>query len=103
MPTPYIRPEGYSVPLAEGEELASQHRVRVGDVLLIGINLFGIDSEPGGDVAGRRPAERDWITARDGRGGPAPDRCSRSEDCGRFLQAQHPINAHKQGSVSVAC
>lgn len=47
MTVPFVRSGESAVSLAELESLASRYRVPVGDVLLIGINLFGIDSEQG--------------------------------------------------------
>ena len=44
MTVPSVRPDESAVSLAAVENLASKFRVPVGDVLLIGINLFGINS-----------------------------------------------------------
>jgi hypothetical protein len=42
-----VRPDIQQVSLADADELARRYRVPVGDVLLIGVNLFGIDSDLG--------------------------------------------------------
>jgi len=47
METLFLRPDAQRMSLAYAEELAARYRVPVGDVLLIGVNLFGIDSDRG--------------------------------------------------------
>jgi hypothetical protein len=42
-----LRRDAERMSLADIEELAARYRVPVGDVLLIGVNLFGIDSDHG--------------------------------------------------------
>jgi hypothetical protein len=47
METLLLRPGAQRISLADVEGLAKRYRVPVGDVLLIGVNLFGINSERG--------------------------------------------------------
>lgn len=47
METVLLRPDVQRMSLADVDESARRYRVPVGDVLLIGVNLFGIDSDRG--------------------------------------------------------